>query len=41
MNIFNLAKLIDNDSFKDTSKKIGREFYKTQWTTSFSNNEQS
>ena len=41
MNIFNLAEHIDNDSFKDTSKKIGREFYKTQWTTSLSNNEQS
>ena len=41
INIFNLSEHINSDSFKDLSKKIGREFYRTKWTDSLSTNEQS
>ena len=41
INIFNLAEHIDNPSFKDKSKKLGREFYRTKWTDTLSTNEQS
>ena len=31
INIFNLAQHIDSPTFKFTSKKIGRAFYRTKW----------
>ena len=41
INIFNLAEFTDNPSFKQISKKIGREFYTAKWTETLSTNNQS
>ena len=41
INIFSLAEFTDNPSFKNISKKTGREFYTAKWTETLSTNNQS